>query len=163
MTDHKRPYNFSPKAHPGLRAIAIVEGVKGLLGVVAASGLAILGPVPLRNAVHSLIDYFELDPSNGALAWLANAINPGSVQLTAVIATVYGMLHLIEAWGLWRDKAWASWLGCLAAAIYLPYEIYELSRHPGVTTVSILAINTAIVWILARDLRKRRIRAPLPG
>lgn len=158
MTDHKRPYNPSPKAHPGLRAIALVEGTKGLLGLIAASGLAFLGPVPLRDAVYWLIGYFDLSPSSGALAWLANAINPGSVLFTAALATAYGVLHVVEAWGLWRDKAWASWLGCLAAAIYLPYELYELSRHPGITTVSILAINLAIVWVLARDLRKRRLR-----
>lgn len=158
MTDHKGTYNPSPKAHPGLRAIALVEGTKGLLGLIAASGLAILGPGPLREAVYWLIGYFQLNPSSGALAWLADAINPGSVLVTAVIATAYGVLHVVEAWGLWRDKAWASWLGCVAAAIYLPYEIFELSRHPGITTVSILAINVAIVWILARDLRKRRRR-----
>lgn len=158
VTDHKRPYNTNPKAHPGLRVIALVEGVKGLLGLIAASGLALLGPVVLRDAVHWLIGYFELNPSSGALAWLANAINPGSVLVTAVLATAYGVLHIVEAWGLWRDKAWASWLGCLAAAIYLPYEVYELSRHPGITTVSILAINSAIVWVLARDIRKRRRR-----
>ena len=158
VTDHNRPYNTSPKAHPGLRAIALVEGTKGLLGLIAGSGLAMLGPTQLRDAVYWLISYFQLNPSNGALAWLANAINPGSVQVTAAIAMAYGVLHLVEAWGLWRDKAWASWLGCVAAAIYLPYELYELTRHPGITTVSILSINIAIVWVLARDIRKRRRR-----
>jgi len=68
----------------------------------------------------------------------------------------YAVLHLIEAWGLWRDKAWASWVGCIAAAIYLPFDIYALVRHPGWVSVAVLAINVLIVWVLARDLVKRR-------
>ncbi|TBR09364.1 MAG: DUF2127 domain-containing protein [Lysobacter sp.] len=148
-------YDRNPRAHPGLRAIALVEGIKGLLGVLAASGMEILGPDPLRNAVHWLIRYFHLSPTEGALAWLAGAINPGSVHATAALATAYGILHLFEAWGLWRDRAWASWLGCVAAAIYLPFDIYALWHHPGVTALSVLMINLLIVWVLARDLSKR--------
>ena len=68
-------------------------------------------------------------------------------------------LHLVEAWGLWRAKAWASWLGCLAAAIYVPFELYELFRNPGWIALAVVTINVAIVWVLARDLYKRH-RAP---
>lgn len=155
MTDHDDVYIENPRAHPGLRAIALVEGVKGLLGLVAASGLEILGPDPLRNAVHALIHYFSLSPTEGAMAWLAGAISTGSVHAAAGLASVYGVLHLLEAWGLWRDKAWASWLGCIAASIYLPFDVYALVRHPGPVAVSVLVVNVLIVWVLARDLFKR--------
>ena len=158
MTDHARPYNPDPRAHPGLRAIAMVEVAKGLLALLAASGLEILGPAPLRAAVHVLIRHFELSSTDGPLAWLANAISAGTVHTTAAIAAVYGLLHVVEAWGLWRDKAWASWLGCVAAAIYLPFDTYALLRHPGWPAVSVLAINLVVVWVLARDLFRRRAK-----
>lgn len=157
-----RPYNPNPRAHPGLRAIAMVEAAKGLLALLAASGLEILGPAPLRGFVHALIRHFELSSTDGPLAWLANAISAGTVHTTAAIAAVYGLLHVVEAWGLWRDKVWASWLGCVAAAIYLPFDLYALWHHPGWVAATVLVINVVVVYVLARDLFRRR-RAPLPA
>ena len=157
MTHGPAPhYNPNPRAHPGLRAIALIEALKGLLALSAASGLEIIGPVPLKRWAHALIDYFQLDPQHGAMAWLANAINPGSVHFAAAAVGAYAVLHLVEAWGLWRDKAWASLLGCISAAIYLPFDLYALFKHPGWVSVAVLAINVLIVWVLARDLLKRR-------
>jgi len=149
-------YNPSPRAHPGLRVIALIELVKGLLALLAASGLELLGPTPLRRAVDELIHRFQLDPEHGAMAWLAHGINPGSVHLAAAAVLAYGLIHLVEAWGLWRDKAWASWLGCLAAALYLPFDGYALYRHPGALALVVFVLNLLVVWVLARDLAKRR-------
>ena len=156
-SDSMQPhYDPNPRAHPGLRAIALVETVKGLLALSAATGLEIIGPAPLKRWVDALINYFHLDPDHGAMAWLAAAISPGSVHFAAAAVGAYAVLHLLEAWGLWRDKAWASWLGCIAAALYLPLDLYALARHPGWVSVTVLAINVAIVWVLARDLARRR-------
>jgi uncharacterized membrane protein (DUF2068 family) len=149
-------YVHDPQAHPGLRLIAMIEAIKGLLALSAASGLELIGPIPLKRWVHELIERFQLEPNHGAMAWLANAINPDSVHLAAAAVATYAVLHLIEAWGLWRDKAWASWLGCIAASIYLPFDLYALYRHPGWVSVAVLGINVLVVWVLARDLFKRR-------
>ena len=149
-------YNPDPHAHPGLHVIAVVEAVKGALAVLAASGLELLGPAPLQRWVQELIARFQLDPDHGAMAWLANAISPNSVHLAAAVALAYGLLHLIEAWGLWRAKRWASWLGCLGAAAYLPFDLHALLRHPGWLSAAVVAINLIVVWVLARDLLKRR-------
>ena len=149
-------YNPDPHAHPGLHIIALIEAVKGVLAVVAGSGLAILGPAPLQHWVRILIARFELDPQHGALALFAQSISPGAVRWAAAVVTAYGILHLLEAWGLWRAKVWASWLGCLTAALYLPLDIFALSKHPGWATVAVLAINLIVVWVLARDIRRRR-------
>lgn len=149
-------YNPDPHAHPGLHVIAIVEAVKGSLALLAASGLELLGPAPLQRWVVALIAHFQLDPSHGAMAWLAKAINPGSVHLAALVAGLYGVVHLIEGWGLWRAKAWASWLGCIAAALYLPFDLYALALHGHWLEAVVVAVNLLVVWVLARDLVVRR-------
>ena len=64
-------YNQDPHAHPGLHLIAIVELVKGVLALLAASGLELIGPAPLQRWVHALIARFQLNPEHGAMAWLA--------------------------------------------------------------------------------------------
>lgn len=125
---------------------------------MAATGLEILGPLPLQNAVSTLIRRFNLDPDHGALPSLLKTISPDAVHLAAAAMLAYGLLHVVEAWGLWRAKAWASLLGCLSAAIYLPFDIYAIVRHPGWTAWGVLAINLIVVGVLARDLIKRRRR-----
>jgi uncharacterized membrane protein (DUF2068 family) len=156
-SDPRHPhYNPDPHAHPGLHVIALIESVKGVLAVIAASGLAILGPAPLQRWVHILIARFQLDPEHGALALFASRISPGAVHWAAAAVMAYGLLHLFEAWGLWRARVWASWLGCLAAAIYLPLDLYALWAHPGPAAVAVLGINVLVVWVLARDIVRRR-------
>lgn len=127
-----------------------------MLALLAATGLEVLGPQPLRDGVNALIRRFSLDPDHGTLPSLLNMISPDAVHLAAAAMIGYGLLHLVEAWGLWKAKAWASWLGCLTASIYLPFDIYAIVRHPGWASWSVLVINLVVVYVLARDLRKRR-------
>ena len=156
--DHPAPtgYNPDPHAHPGLHVIAIVEMAKGALALVAASGLELIGPAPLQRALHALIQHFQLDPASGITAWLAGVINPTGIHIAAGIAALYGLLHLLEGWGLWRAKAWASWLGCLSAAAYLPFDVTAFLHHRHWLEGVAVAINLIVVWVLARDLFKRR-------
>jgi len=149
-------YDPNPHAHPGLHVIALIEAVKGVLAIIAGSGLVILGPAPLQRWIHVLIARFQLDPEHGALALFAAKISQGAVHLAAAAVVAYGILHLFEAWGLWRARVWASWLGCVAAALYLPLDLYALWRHPGWPALAVLAINLVVVWVLARDIVRRR-------
>jgi len=149
-------YNPAPRAHPGLHVLALFEGLKGFLALIAAASLEVLGPQPLRNLISGLIARFNLDPDHGTLPSLLNAISPGAVHLAVAVVTLYAVWRLVEAWGLWRAKAWASWLGCVGTAAYLPLDLYALYHHPGWHTWAVLAINLAVVAILARDLFKRR-------
>lgn len=153
-------YDPSPRAYRGLHAVALIELIKSVLALLAASGLEILGPKPIRDLVHHSIEIFQFDAHHSALATFARKINPESVHLAAAVAATYGVMHLIEAWGLWRAKVWASWLGCIAAAVYLPFEFYALVRDPGLIEVAVVAINLTIVWVLARDVWKRRAAVP---
>ncbi|AXI83028.1 DUF2127 domain-containing protein [Xylella taiwanensis] len=155
MTD--KPYNPDAHAHPGLHAIALLEAFKGLLTLVGATGLELLGPLPLQNIVSNLIRLLHLDPEHGALPSLLKMIDPNAVHLAAAAMLAYGVLHLIESWGLWRVKAWASLLGCVSAAIYLPFDIYAIVHHPGWPSWSVLAINLLVVGVLTRDLIRRRL------
>ncbi|WP_417475336.1 DUF2127 domain-containing protein [Luteimonas mephitis] len=139
-----------------MHVIAIVEATKGALAVLAASGLELLGPASLQHFVQVLIARFQLDPDHGAMAWLAHAISPDSVHLAAAAVFFYGALHLLEGWGLWRAKSWASWLGCVTAAAYLPFDVYALFVHPGWIALAVVAVNVIVVWVLARDLLRRR-------
>ena len=151
-----RSYDTDPHAHPGLHLIALVEGGKGLLALLGASGLEIVGPDSLQRWVELLINKFQFNPDHGAFAWLLRSINPESLHFTAAAIALYGVLHLVEAFGLSRARAWASWLGCITASLYIPFEVHALVGHPGWLEVAVLTINLIVVWVLARDLFRRR-------
>lgn len=152
----KGPYNPDPHAHPGLHALAVFELAKGLLALTAAASLEVMGPEPIRRAVHWLIARFNLDPDHGTLPSLLKAIDPQAVHLAVAVVTIYALWRLVESWGLWRAKAWASWLGCVGTAVYLPFDMYALVRHPGWHTGVVVLINLLVVAILGRDLLRRR-------
>ncbi|HST45461.1 MAG TPA: DUF2127 domain-containing protein [Luteimonas sp.] len=144
------------RGHGGLHAIAIVEAAKGVLAVASAAGLEFAGPAVLQRWVEALIALFHFDPEHGALPWLLHGINPESVHVAAAAVCAYGILHLVEAWGLWRARAWASWLGCTAAAVYIPFEVDALLREPGWLAAGVLLVNGLVVAVLGRDLVRRR-------
>ena len=99
---------------------------------------------------------WELDPNHGALPTLLHAVNPGAVHLAVVVVMLYAALRIAEAWGLWRAKAWASWLGCIGTAAYLPLDGFALYHHRGWHTWAVVIVNVLVVAILARDLFRRR-------
>ncbi|MEL1265041.1 DUF2127 domain-containing protein [Pseudoxanthomonas putridarboris] len=149
-------YNPDPKAHPGLHLIALFEGVKGVLALAIAAGLVAVGPQRLRDAVHDLVARFLPRAEPGAMTQFLDRINPESVHIAAAVIVLYALMRLLEAWGLWRARAWASWLGCIGSAAYLPLDLYALYHHPGWHTWALLIVNIAIVLALWRDIVRRR-------
>ncbi|MGY0503684.1 DUF2127 domain-containing protein [Luteimonas sp. e5] len=146
-------------AAPGLaslRAVAMLEAAKGVLALLLAGALRWLGPDAFRSALQSVTELLHLQPHHGSSAWLVKAIDAGTLNLVAALVVLYGLLRLIEAAGLWRARAWASWLGAVGAAVYVPFEVVALLRHPHWLTLAILLVNLLVVWVLARDLYRRR-------
>ncbi|MDH7454210.1 DUF2127 domain-containing protein [Luteimonas composti] len=139
---------------PALRAVALFEAAKGVVSLVGAGALAFAGAARLQLWAGMLLARIQGHaPGTG---WLQRMISADSVRLVALAIAAYGLLRLVEAWGLWRARAWASWLGCVSAALYLPFEVHALVRHPGWIAATVLAINLVIVAILGRDLLRRR-------
>lgn len=149
-------YDPRPAAHPGLHVIALIELAKGVVAAASAIALAAVGPTPIRAVIAGIGEYLHFDPHHSALGRLLAHITPDAILLTALAIGVYAALRFALFYGLWRVRAWASWLGSLAASLYLPFCLYAVWRYPGWPTFAVLALNIAIVWVLVRDLLKRR-------
>ena len=150
------PENLGHRAHASLRAIALVEVGKGVLALLTASSIATFGAARIDKAIDRLASLSHFDTIQRTLSAIASDIKPASVQLVTAMIAAYGALRLAEGWGLWRARAWASWLGAVSVALYLPFDLYASVRHPGWIAFVALAINLAILWILTRDLFDRR-------
>jgi uncharacterized membrane protein (DUF2068 family) len=140
----------------GLRSIALVEGAKALVALMAATGVAL--HERLRPIVNALAAHLRLNPANDRPLAIVHALGAEAsahLRLLALGVLIYAALRLLEAVGLWHSRVWALWIGALSAAIYLPFEIVELVEHPGALTVALLCLNGAVAFYLTR-----RVAAP---
>lgn len=145
-----------------IRWIATVEALKGLVVVLATTGVLALVHHNLHAIVVRLMTHTHLNPAAHYPGALLNAIDQlqnGQLPLIALGALAYAALRFIEAWGLFFGKAWAEVLAAGSGAIYVPFELMELVQHPSVLSASLLAINLAVVAVMLRALWRRRAAA----
>ena len=155
MTERPQPPNQSKALH----AIALFEGVKGIVAIAASFGLLSLAHHDVRAMAYALIGHFHLDPDahyprillNDATL-LANA----NLRQAVLLAWAYAAIRMTEGYGLWKDRAWAEWLAAVSGAVYLPLELSHLVAHTTVINGVVLAGNIAVVAYMVVRLRRRR-------
>ena len=141
-----------------LRIIAIDRAIHFVvLGFVAvALFLIAANQVQLRHYVFHLVNAFEGTTGNPTMrthgivhtALHALELRSSTLYLVALAATAYAVLEGLEAVGLWWQKRWAEYLTFIATCVFLPYELWELSKSISVLKILALLINIAIAVYL---------------
>jgi uncharacterized membrane protein (DUF2068 family) len=145
-----------------LRAIATFEAVKGITAIAAAVGLLGLLHHRFHRLATALIGHIGLDPGAhypSVVVRAVDALRDANLRSLVLAAFAYALVRLLEAYGLWRERAWGEWLGALSGALYVPFEVRHLIHRPTVLGVVVIAGNVAIVAFLARQLWCRPRRA----
>ena len=134
-----------------LRALALFEGAKGILVVVAGLGI-LKWPQTLEAVAEALVAHLHLNPAKheALIFTLVTGGASGRLRWLALGAAVYAAGRLGESIGLWLGKGWAIWLAIATAAIYIPFELVSLVARPTILALVALAINSAIVVYLFR-------------
>ena len=78
----------------------------------------------------------------------ALAAKPTTLALITLLLTCYGILQVVEGVGLWLLKRWGEYFAVVATSVFLPLEIYDLTKGITTTRVLTLAINVAAVIYL---------------
>jgi len=152
----RAPSSSSARA---IRAIAGFEALKGVVVLLAASGLLALVHRDLDDLAARLVQHAHLNPASKYPHIFLDAVSrlqERRLIWLAVGAATYAACRLVEAYGLFRERAWAEWLAALSAGLYVPVEIVELVRKPSLLGVVVLAVNVAVVAVMARALVQRR-------
>jgi uncharacterized membrane protein (DUF2068 family) len=131
-----------------LRTVAVFEAAKGMLVLLLGLGLLRLIHKNLDEFAEQMIRFLHASPG-GRLSNLfvtaAGSASDKSLWALAGAALVYAIVRFAEAYGLWNDREWAEWFALLSGAMYLPWEMYSLMRHPHPIKWVILLANLAIV------------------
>jgi uncharacterized membrane protein (DUF2068 family) len=151
------------KPKRGLRAVAILEAVKGVLGVLVGFGLlSILGGRGAHIATE-LVEWLHLNPEGQYSRIFIDAISGPSprVWMFFALAVGYTALRFIEAYGLWHARVWAEWIAVASFSIYVPVEIYEI--YHGVTWLKVVVLlgNIGIIVFLVWALWSTKHPAPV--
>jgi len=139
-----------------LRAVALFEAFKGTLALLAAGGLFYFIPHDLRHVALELVGRLHLNAGKhypNVFSRILEDTSNAQLWLIGCLVVVYALVRFVEAYGLWRARRWAEWLAAVSGAIYVPFELYELSRGFSWIKLAALAANLAIVAFMIFALR----------
>jgi uncharacterized membrane protein (DUF2068 family) len=140
-----------------LITIGVFKLSKSLLLAALALGLLHWAPHDIAAALTRLATAVHVDPDG---RYLGRAIHTIAAldgwRVTALSAglLVYSALFLTEGIGLVLRKRWGEYWGLIVTGSFVPLELYESARHPRALRIGVLLVNLAIVWYLARSLRR---------
>ena len=149
--------------HPGLRAVATLEAVKGLVVLLAGFGAFALIHHDVQAVADSLVRHSHLNPAHHfprIFLHAAGRMTDARLWMLSAGALAYSGVRFAESWGLWRARAWAEWLGALSGVIYIPFEVVSLVTRPTPLKVVTILANVAVVAYLGLLIIRGERRAP---
>ncbi len=75
--------------------------------------------------------------------------SPQTLIWIAIGLCAYAGLMFVESYGLWNLRRWGEYFSVVATSVFLPWEIFEVSRKVTVLRLALLLINiAAVVWLV---------------
>lgn len=141
--------------HNTIKVIAAFEAFKGFVAIAAASGFLLLVHQDLHALAVRLVEHAHLNPAAKYPRIFIEATthlhNP-KLALLALGAAAYSLARFVEAYGLFREAAWAEIFAAISGAIYVPFEVAELIHRFSWLSVTALGLNIAVVAIMVYAL-----------
>jgi uncharacterized membrane protein (DUF2068 family) len=132
----------------GLRTVASIEFLKGVIGIGIAIAFLTLRHKDLWDIVDNLLEFLRIDTDRHfaqVLLDFADQVTSGQLTSLAALAFVYSGLRFVEAYGLWKTRVWGEWLAIFSGLVYLPLEIRALLQRSTPFRWTALIINLALV------------------
>ncbi len=140
-----------------LRAVALIEATKGMLVILTGFGALSLIHRDVQQFAERLVGHLHLNPAKHfpqIFIEAASHLTDARLWTLAAFAAAYGLVRLIEAYGLWHGRRWAEWFAAASGAIYVPFELYELLHKASWLALGTLAVNLLVVGLMLFALRR---------
>jgi len=158
-----RKDSSSNKHVRGLHMVALFEGAKGLLVLMVGFGLLSFIHKDVNELAMDLVEFFHLNPTSHyprIFLDLTGHLTDTKLWFMAIAAVTYSVVRMIEAVGLWLEKKWAEWFAILTGSMYIPVEIFEVTRRVTWSRVTVLIINVVVVsyllFVLIQNSAKKK-------
>ena len=148
-----------------LRAVALIEATKGMLVILTGFGALSLIHRDVQQFAERLVGHLHLNPAKHfpqIFIEAASHLTDARLWTLAAFAAAYGLVRLIEAYGLWHGRRWAEWFAAASGAIYVPFELYELLHKASWLALGTLAVNLLVVGLMLFALRRSHPAKGIP-
>ncbi len=138
-----------------IRAVALFEAAKGALALLAGFGALSLIHRDAQRLAEHLLAHLHLNAAKKYPNIFLEAVRhltDARLWVLATLAAAYALVRFCEAYGLWKERRWAQWLAAGSGAIYVPFELYELSKNLNWISIAALLVNILIVALMIKVL-----------
>ena len=139
---------------PGLIAIVLYKSF--VASLLTVTSIALLLALNSHHPLEAFSESLFLETKLNIVKYLLGKIliiPPHTLLFSGLATGLYAILTVLEAVGLWYERAWATILVLLLVGISILPEIYELVQ--GVTVLKLVFIaNLAVLWYLLHHLPK---------
>lgn len=148
-----------------IRAVAVFKFLKAATLIVTGVGILKMMHMDVGNKVFHWVAMLGLDPGRPFVNHViekATNLSPKRIEELGIVSLLYAGLFLTEGIGLWLLKRWGEWFTVIITSSLVPFEVYEIFRHPSAIKIAVLAINVAIVvYLIYRIRTDARRTAPI--
>ena len=147
----------------GLLAIGLLKLSEAVFFFLVGVGAIHFIHHDLGDSALRLAARLRVDPDGRLVAWVIDQldeITAHRLKQIGVATIFYAGLRVTEGVGLVTEKTWAEYLTVVATVAFLPWELYELARHPDWVRVCLLGANLIVLAYLVWWLRRSRRTTP---
>ena len=148
----------------GLVAIGVLKLLEAIFFFLVGVGAIHFLHRDLGDTARQLAERLSFDPDRRVVAYVLDHLDDITAHRLKQIGALtffYAGLRIAEGVGLVMEKVWAEHLTVGATTIFLPWELYEIVRHPDWVRVCLLVANLIVLayllWALRRNRRMRVI------
>jgi uncharacterized membrane protein (DUF2068 family) len=143
----------------GLLAIGLFKLAKSAFFFCLGVGAFKLLHKDLGDVVMHLAQALHRDPEGRLVTLMmeqVDRVDAHRLREIGFATFAYSALALTEGIGLMLEKVWAEYLTTILTVMFLPWELYELARDPGVMRLALLIANLVVLAYLLWLLRRKK-------
>lgn len=135
----------------GIFLIAVFKIIKGVLFIAFAVVSLKLIDKDIGDVFLFWISKLHIDSEGRFIQNVLTHLSliDNKMLLEISLATFgFALLLLVEGGGLFLEKLWAEYIVIIETGFFIPFEIYEITRHMTWTKIILFLVNTAVVLYL---------------
>lgn len=148
-----------------LLLIALYKFLHALLFIAIGMGAHRLLHKDVADLIEEFAHHLRFNPESRLVNFIlerASLINDPVLRRIGFVAYAYGAITLVEAIGLYLEKAWGEFLTLAITASFLPWELFEIFRRITWIRVGLFTINVLVFLYLVKvvfDRARRRAQS----